>query len=179
MRGTFRHMVLGFIILSALFGVACDPNKGTESLAPKLELIGQKQVYDRTWQYDSLLEFRFYYEDEDGDIGLDSKDTLNEFAFGAPYFYNFFCYMYALKNDTWLPVPNPFDPTQDLQFHERFPNLTPSGSDKRLSGELEIYIPARPNGVELDTVRFEMQLVDRALHKSNLCYSKEFILKHP
>jgi hypothetical protein len=48
-----------------------------------------------------------------------------------------------------------------------------------LAGELEITVPARPNNIELDTVRFEMQLVDRALHKSNICYSKEFILKHP
>lgn len=179
MRGTFRHIFLGFIILSALVLVACDPGKGTDSLAPKFELIGQKQVYDRTWQYDSLLEFRFYYEDEDGDIGLDEKDTLGDFAYGANYFYNFFCFLYTLKNDTWVSVPNPFDPTVNLQFHERFPNLTPSGADKRLSGELEIFIPARPNGLELDTIKFEMQLVDRALHKSNLCKSKEFILKHP
>ena len=158
---------------------ACGGNKGTNSNAPKLELVQQQQVYNSNFQYDSLIFFQLFYEDADGDIGLSDVDTMGDFAFGAPYFYTFFCHVYALKNDSWIAVPNPFDPTQNIQFHERFPDLTPTGSDKRLSGELELFIPARPNGLELDTIRFEMQLFDRALHKSNICYSKEFILKHP
>ena len=158
---------------------ACGGNKGTNSNAPKLELVQQQQVYNSNFQYDSLIFFQLFYEDADGDIGLSDGDTMGDFAFGAPYFYTFFCHVYALKNDSWIAVPNPFAPTQNIQFHERFPDLTPTGSDKRLSGELELFIPARPNGLKLDTIRFEMQLFDRALHKSNICYSKEFILKHP
>jgi hypothetical protein len=166
-------------MVAAMWFAACGGAKGTNSNAPKLELVQQQEVYSNNLQYDSLIFFQLFYEDEDGDIGLGDADTSGEFAFGAPYFYTFFCHLYALKNDTWIEVPNPFDPTQRIQFHERFPNLTPTGTDKRLSGELELFIPARPNGVELDTIRFEMQLFDRALHKSNICYSKEFILKHP
>jgi hypothetical protein len=158
---------------------ACDGRKGTTSEPPKLELISEVQGYDYSNRYDSFLQFRFFYEDTDGDLGLDENDTLGEFAWGQPFFYTFFCSLYTLKNDTWVSVPNPFNPSEIMQFHERFPNLTPTGRRKQLAGELEITVPARPNNIELDTVRFQMQLVDRALHKSNICYSKEFILKHP
>ncbi len=157
----------------------CASDKGTDSQAPKLELLSQEQIFSGAGNYDSLLQFRFYYEDLDGDIGLDESDTAGDFAWGSPYFYTFFCYLKTFKNGIWMEVPNPFNPSENLQFHERFPNLTPKSRDKRLNGELELVIPARPNSVQLDTIRFEMQLVDRALHKSKICYSKDFILKHP
>ena len=179
MRGKWFHISLGFIISGVLFLCSCNDDKGTNSLAPNLELIAENRIVNLEMNYDSLIQFRFFYEDVDGDIGLDEGDTLGDFAFGRPNFYNFFCYLYALENDTWVTVVNPFNTSENMSFHERFPNLTPSGSDKRLSGELELNIPARPNGLLLDTVRFEMQLVDRSLHKSNICSSKEIILKHP
>ena len=179
MRGKFCHISLGLIISGLVFLESCSGDKGTTSPAPKLDLIAENRIMNLELNYDSLIQFWFFYEDVDGDIGLDESDTLGDFAFGRPNFYNFFCYLYTLENDSWTSVLNPFNPSETMVFHERFPNLTPSGNDKRLSGELELNIPARPNGLRLDTIRFEMQLMDRSLHKSNICSSKEIILKHP
>jgi hypothetical protein len=82
-------------------------------------------------------------------------------------------------NGKWESVLNPLDTTNTLHFHERLPVITQQKSAQRITGTLTLFIPARPNGLRLDTLQFEMQMVDRALNKSNLCRSKEFTLKHP
>lgn len=148
-------------------------------MPPKLELQQENRILGLNGSYDSSFQFEFYYEDEDGDIGLRDSDTAGAFVFGGPYFYNFFCNVFQKQQGQWVSVPNPFTQNEPLHFNERFPYLTPSGKDKRLTGTFTLFIPARPLGLKLDTVYFEMYLVDRALQKSNICKSKEFVLKHP
>jgi hypothetical protein len=167
--------IIGILVLLS----ACFKDKGSESKAPELVIGSQFTVTDITGTYDSFIQININYSDQDGDIGLRDSDTMGDFKWGAPYFYNLFCYFQTLRNGEWVSVLNPFDTLQKIQFHERLPYVTPQVRDKRLTGTVQLFIPARPNGLRLDTVVFHLEMVDRALNKSNLCRSKEFILKHP
>ncbi len=153
-------------------------NKDTNSKVPKLAFLDQF-VVSAPAGYDSLIELHIEYFDGDGDIGLNESDTNGVFKFGEYAFYNLFCTMYVKQNGFWVKPLNPFNPIDTLVFHERLPNVTPSSENKRLRGDITLYIPARPLELRRDSVRFEIQMWDRALNKSNLLKSKEFKLKHP
>lgn len=74
---------------------------------------------------------------------------------------------------------NPLIPNDTLNLHERIDNLTPKGEQKGISGLFNFRISARPFSYRADTVKYQFQLVDRALHSSNIVETKIFILKHP
>ena len=66
-------------------------------------------------------------------------------------------------------VSNPLSPSNDtINFHERICNLTPTGKSKWIYGDLQLKIPANPFNIDPSKVKFECQLVDRDLNKSNL-----------
>ncbi len=165
-------------MLLGIIGVVSCSNKDTNSKVPQLEFLDQF-VVSTPMEYDSLVELHIEYLDNDGDIGLNESDTTGPFKFGEYAFYNLFCFMYVKQNGVWIKPMNPFNPQDTLVFHERFPNVTPSTDNKRLRGEITLYIPARPLELRRDSVRFEIQLWDRALNRSNVLKSKEFKLKHP
>lgn len=119
------------------------------------------------------------YSDADGDFGLSDSDTTGEFAFGQAYFYNFLCFIEEKQNGIWARVEDPFTAGKELQFHERIPPVVKDKENKPVSGSIEVKIPARPLSLELDTVRFKLQIIDRGLQKSSLINTKEFHLKHP
>jgi hypothetical protein len=74
---------------------------------------------------------------------------------------------------------NPLILGDTLNLHERILNLTPKGNEKGIRGIFNFKINARPFSYRGDTVKYRFQLIDRALHKSNLVETKIFILKHP
>ncbi len=102
------------------------------------------------------------FKDGDGDIGLKQSDT------AAPYDYNLFITYYEIRNKDTVEVFL-IDPISGdtSTFNARIPILTPEGSGKSISGEIEdtlwIYDPTS----EYDTIMFEAYLKDRALHESN------------
>ena len=164
------------IFLSSLLFACSD--KDTNSNVPSLEFLDQF-VVSTDAGYDSLIELHIEYRDNNGDIGLSESDTTGPFKFGEYAFYNLWCTMYVRENGKWVKPLSPFNPKDTIFLHERFPNITPTTENKRLMGEIALYIPARPLELRRDSVRFEIQLWDRALNKSNLLKSNVFKLKHP
>lgn len=116
----------------------------------------QTQIIER-----GVLKISF--KDGDGDIGLYQTDT------APPYDFNLFITYYEIQNkdtvEIFLVDPISGDTST---FNARIPILTPKGSDKSIKGEIEdtlfIYDPTSP----YDTIMFEVYLMDRALHKSNV-----------
>ncbi len=109
----------------------------------------------------------FSFTDGDGDIGLYPSDTL------PPYDFNLFITYFEIQNgdtvEVFLTQTDPATGDVDtLNFNGRIPILTPFGSNKSISGEVEdtlfIHNPASP----FDTIMFRAYIVDRALHKSNI-----------
>lgn len=160
--------------------LACSDDKGTTNRVPKLSLLDLTIVKNEIENYDSLLLLKLNYSDQDGDLGLKDTDTFGIFKYGEPYFYNLFCHWYVKKDGQWKRPLNPFaSPLDSLNFNERLPYLTPEGRNKSLEGEITMRIPARPLGLKFDTVKVQVWMYDRALHKSNIIETKEFCIKHP
>jgi hypothetical protein len=158
--------------------MACKPDKNKFSDTPFLDLTGA-YVYTNGTDKDSFIVLSMYYRDGDGDVGLADSDTFPPFSPADPYFQNLHIWMYTKKNGVWFKPVNPLSPTNDtVNFHERLKSLTPSGRAKWIEGFLDVRIPAEPFSLKPDTVKFEMQLFDRSLKKSELLQTDEIILKH-
>ncbi len=119
-----------------------------------------------------------HYTDGDGDIGLEPSDTFGDFAYGKPYFHNLKVWMLEKKAGQWRKLQNPFVPGDSLNFNERIATITPKGRYKWIEGDLELKIPAEPLTLKPDTVKIQVQLIDRAKRHSQWIETEEFVLKH-
>ncbi|MFY7946270.1 MAG: hypothetical protein ACOVQJ_04655 [Bacteroidia bacterium] len=168
-------------LIAALFlsgFMSCKADKNKFSPEPFLELKGA-YVFNNGLDKDSFVLVELNYRDGDGDVGLNPGDTLPPFGFGQPYYYNLLVWMYEKKNGEWIKPLNPLSPDKDtLNFHERIQNITPSGSVKWIQGNLDLRIPAEPYSLKPDTIRLEIQLLDRSLKRSNIIRTNEIFLKH-
>jgi hypothetical protein len=114
------------------------------------------------------------FTDGDGDIGLDQGDTLTPFNPGSTWFYNFFIDYYTLENGVWVAP----DPPLALPLYYRVPNITPTGQNKALEGDIAVALrnPILPGTVG-DTIRLEVRLADRAQHMSNRVSSEPIVVE--
>jgi len=108
----------------------------------------------------------FSFKDGDGDIGL--KET----EITAPYEYNCFLTYMEKKDGIFvadsLPIP----------FWYRIPYTDTEDEKRCVSGNVEIKItPTYYNwlSADSDTIKFEIYILDRALHKSNIIETPEII----
>jgi len=122
----------------------------------------------------------FSYTDGDGDLGLDSKDTLFPYDKDGDYYYNLIIKYFEKQNGAFIEVPllswnydsSYFD---TLTFNSRFPVLTPFSGNLNIKGIFEdtlyIYNPLS----DFDTIKFKAYIIDRALNKSNEIETGEII----
>jgi len=122
----------------------------------------------------------FSYTDGDGDLGLDSRDTLFPYDKDGEYYYNLIIKYFEKQNGTFIEVPllswntdsSYFD---TLTFNSRFPVLTPFSGNLNIKGVFEdtlfIYNPLS----NFDTIKFKAYIIDRALNKSNEIETDEII----
>lgn len=124
---------------------------------PTIEFVSFEQLGDSA----SLV---FSFEDGDGDIGLAEADTTGSFAPGEPFHFNLFIEYFEMQNGDWVQINLP------LPYRYRIPVITPTGQNKLLEGEIAVALapfPTDPNTPH-DTVKYSVQLADRALNLSNL-----------
>lgn len=172
----FSIKLMLFFVIGIM--AACTDNKNTTSIVPEIGIKGE-YLFNSGYGYDSFVLIDIEFKDGDGDIGLSASDTFGDFAYGKSNFYNLKCWFWAKKQGRWVKVMNPLIPNDTLNLHERIDNLTPKGEQKGISGLFNFRISARPFSYRADTVKYQFQLVDRALHSSNIVETKIFILKHP
>ena len=154
-----RLVIFGLII--GLF-FAC---KKTEEfpVVPEIELKDFKKmdsVVDGLNK--SFIKFTIGFKDGDGDIGLKKEET------SAPYDVNLIFKEYIRTMGVFLISP------RDSGDDYRVPYLTPAGSNKNISGEVSVDYALIPG--LLDTAYFEIFILDRALHKSNVVRTPEIII---
>ena len=125
---------------------------------------------DSTFSGEGIVSFT--YTDGDGDLGLDDSDTLPPFGFHDAHYYNMIVDYLKCVNGTYVKTPllswNAQTQTYDtVTFNARFRRLRDSEEPKAISGKMEYKLtvqnPLSPN----DTIKFEIRVVDRALHESN------------
>ncbi|MEZ4738778.1 MAG: hypothetical protein R2818_05330 [Flavobacteriales bacterium] len=112
------------------------------------------------------------FTDGDGDIGLGPSDNTPPFDTGSTYYFNLFLEHAEKRNGEWY----------DVEFEEpisyRIPRITPTGQNKSLEGEIAVAIDPFPLFItgNSDTVRYTVELVDRALNVSNRASTGDIIV---
>lgn len=114
----------------------------------------------------------FSFLDGDGDIGLSNSDTTGEFALGQTFHHNLFIEYFEKQNGVWTLINLP------LPYRYRIPLITPTGQNKLLEGTIDVGLAPFPTDPfsQYDTVKYSIQLADRALNLSNVVESGELVV---
>jgi hypothetical protein len=146
-----------------VFLCACKEPK-RYSIIPEIKFLG----FERINQTDGLLHF--YFQDGDGDFGLNGDDTYPPFDPSSVFYYNFFCAYYEKQNDVFVFIdsiearPGVIEP---FLLNARIPRVSPL-PEESVHGEIFIEMQPYRDISEYDTVKLEFYIVDRKLHKSNV-----------
>ena len=169
--------LIGLLFL-ALAVISCQ--KPVEyPLEPRIEYQGFTYLFnaDSTFSGQGILSFS--YTDGDGDLGLDDSDTLPPFGLHDAHYYNMVIDYLKCVNGEFVKTPllSPHVPTHPgdtlvlfdtVTFNARFKRLRDSEDPKAISGTMDYTLtvqnPLSPN----DTIKFEIHILDRALHESNV-----------
>jgi hypothetical protein len=146
---------------------------------PKIAYEGFTYLMNPDSTFSGQCVISFSYTDGDGDLGLDDSDTLPPFGFNDTYYYNMVIDYLKSENGVFVKTPllSPHVPTgpadtlvlfDTVTFNARFKRLRDSEEPKAISCtmdyKLTVQNPFSPN----DTVKFEIRILDRALHESNV-----------
>ena len=163
-----KNIGIGFLVMilaAACFGCRHEPKY---SEVPHIEFVSIEKIDDGTG-HDNQAELTVYFQDGDGDIGLDETDKNPVFAVDSPYYYNFFINLYEKQDGNWveLELPTP--------LHARIPHLS-NAVPESIEGTISITTFINNPYSTYDTVRLTCWLVDRALHHSDTITTPEIIV---
>ena len=114
---------------------------------------------------DNIAWIKIGFTDGNGDIGLNPADTFPPFNYNSEYHNNLFIKYFEIQNGIRTEVKLK-DST--FTFNIRIENITPSGQNKSLKGEIETALNINNPTSVFDTISFDIYLYDRALNKSNV-----------
>lgn len=173
-----RTRTLIGIVFLALAVLSCQ--KPVEyPIEPRIEYQGFTYLFDADSTFNGQCIVSFTYTDGDGDLGLDEADTLPPFGFNDAHYYNMVIDYLRCVNGEFVKTPllSPHVPTHPadtlvlydtVTFNARFKRLRDTDEPKAISGTMDYTLtvqnPLSPN----DTVMFEIHILDRALHESNV-----------
>jgi hypothetical protein len=124
----------------------------------------------------SGAELVISFIDGDGDIGLSQGDTTGVFCSDTCEFHwNLFCEYYELQDGVWEHLYIDWTDDNAIPFYFRVPDVSPTGQNPALVGEIALDLNDYFLFSDYDTARFEVKLVDRALHQSNVVVTKTFV----
>jgi hypothetical protein len=145
--------------------VACTPDSLGFSDVPAISMESVTVLSDLEGN-DSIIQVTIYYQDGDGDIGLTGADTSAPYDLGSPYSHNFpVTYLVENNRDSFVQLRKS---NGDLYGNQH----------ERISGRLQVNLPANPISLEPKIVKLEMKLIDRALNMSNTVTTEVIQLKH-
>ena len=147
-----------FISCTVLLFTSSCQKKVTYPLEPVI-LFNSFQVYNDS----AILSIDF--TDGDGDIGLTSSDV------SKPYDSNLFLTYYEKQKGVFKKIDLP------LPFNYRIPVLNKSNKEKPLKGTISVNItPTFYNPFsKFDTLKFDVNIKDRALNLSNTISTPEVV----
>ena len=133
---------------------------------------------DSTFSGEGIVSFS--YTDGDGDLGLDNGDTLPPFGPNDAHYYNMVVDYMKCVNGVFEKIPllswNVQTQTYDtVSFNARFRRLRDSEDPKAISGTIDYTLPVQNPLSPNDTIKFEIHILDRALHESNVIQTDPII----
>jgi hypothetical protein len=169
----YKAVVLAFVILQ----YGCKKSE-IYPIVPSLEFKSYYFTQDEKVRTDTLLGIIFTYRDGDGDIGLNTEDTLAPFnsILGENntelniYYNNLHIDYLTWQNGKFEPVIME-NRTDTLRYFARLQNITPLGKHKAIRGDInwKIFLPQYV-GISR-TIKLRIKIYDRALHQSNIIES--------
>ena len=140
----------------------------TYPIEPIIEYVGFES-------YSDTGKIVFSFTDGDGNIGLDQNILTALFNPGSFYYYNLYINYYEMMDGEWVRATS--DPTGEnsvfadtITFSYRVEDLTPTGQNKALRGNMEITLEPyffNPTSNHNDTIKYTILLIDRDLNHSN------------
>lgn len=112
----------------------------------------------------------FYFQDGDGDIGLNTTDTYPPFDSSSPFHYNFLCDCYEKQNGIFVKIDSKETINGEIEpwhINARIPRVS-SLHEESINGEVSHEMTPYRTDSDYDTVKLKFYIVDRKLHKSNV-----------
>ena len=167
-----KHRNLIGLLFLVLAAISCQ--KPVEyPIEPRIEYQGFTYLFnaDSTFSGEGIISFS--YTDGDGDLGLDDSDTVPPFGPNDAHYYNMVVDYLKCVNGEFVKTPllswNVQTQTYDtVTFNARFKRLRDSEEPKAISGTMDYTLPVQNPLSPNDTIKFEIRILDRALHESNV-----------
>ena len=166
-----KQLLIGLLFL-AVAAMSCQ-KKVEYPVEPKIAYVGFTYIFnaDSTFSGEGIVAFS--YTDGDGDLGLDDGDTLPPFGPTDAHYYNMVIdYLKCVNGEfvktpllSWNAQTQSFD---TVSFNARFHRLRDNDEPKAISGTMEYALPVQNPFSPNDTIKFEIRILDRALHESNV-----------
>ena len=170
-----------WIILSllALLGASCQESV-EYPVKPQIAYQGLTYLFNADSTFSGECVVSFTYTDGDGDLGLDDGDTLAPFGPNDAHYYNMVVDYLKSVNGEFVKTPllswNVQTQTYDtVSFNARFRRLRDSEEPKAISGTMEYTLPVQNPLSPDDTIKFEIHILDRALHESNVIQTEAIV----
>jgi hypothetical protein len=155
------------LLFTLLFSVSC---RKIEKLPPEPSIkFTSFEVFDSTdilGNIDKGGRLKFYFEDGDGDLGLQAPQDNNTDST------NLFFTLFRKTKGVFVRVPDN-DPLKPSPY--RIPYMDRQGQNKILRGNISVtflYLFFTPS----DTLRYKFFVKDRALHSSDTASTCEIVL---
>ena len=165
-----KRNLIGLLFLSMVMASCQKPVE--YPIEPKIAYEGFTYLIneDSTFTGEGIVSFS--YTDGDGDLGLDDSDTLPPFGFHDAHYYNMVVDYMKCVNGEFVKTPllswNPQTQSYDtVTFNARFRRLRDTDEPKAISGKMDYQITVQNPLSPDDTIKFEIRILDRALHESN------------
>ncbi|WP_181305442.1 hypothetical protein [Rufibacter sp. XAAS-G3-1] len=181
-----RRLLFGLALVFGSLGLPSCYEEPEFDLTPNLTFRGIEQRTLRNPQnvtYDSLiLVTRF--QDGDGNLGLSEtlypEDIQPPFNVGGSSFHNMLCNVYKKTNGRFEQIRFQGNP---INYNGRFPRVSTIEREEPLEGDIRYSInifeeTRNPNALlrRGDTIRFDVQIMDRSGNKSPVVTTSEVIL---
>ncbi len=167
-----KRLLFFFGMIAAIIAVSAGCIKKEKYPdTPLISMISYTSVFG-TGAYAVEGIITISYQDGNGDIGLREDEKQSPFDTGSPYYYNLVISYYEKQKGVFTRI-EPYFP-----ISARIPPLTEGFANEPIKGTITDTIPLNPKPV-YDTVRFELFIYDRALHKSNVVTTPDIILRKP
>jgi hypothetical protein len=139
-------------------------------LEPQIEFKSFDKIDDGTG-IDNKAFLAINFTDGDGDLGLKDEDTLYPYNPEGDFYYNMLIEYYEKKADSFVLVTLP------STFNARFPYVESNYINRGISGEIQIELFYNNPLSTADSIKFSVQIIDRALNKSNVVFSPSIFVK--
>ncbi len=154
------NLILLLVLVSGMLFSSCTKHE-VYSVIPHIEYKSFDKIPTSTG-IDDKAYLTISFTDGDGDIGLRPEDTLSPYNPGNKYYYNFFIEYYELQGDTFVKIDLP------ISNNSRIPYVEPNLAELGIKGEVQIELYFNNITSAADSIRYEMYILDRSLHKSNV-----------